>query len=529
MRSPLFRLLTVGVVLAALGTTLAQSASYDANAVINLATNADPTFNPWYPGVGVESDLLNEMIFEGLTRWDGNALPSPDLATKWSVSQDGLTWTFDLRANVKWSDGAPFTADDVAYTFNDIVLNKQLGSNNAHIYDPVDHVEVVNPLQVKFILKRPFSSLPAYLAYFEGILPKHIFANASESPFKLSSFNKQHPVGTGPFMVQQYVSGAYIRLVRNPNYWGPKPKLAGVTFKVVPEPDAQVAQMLSGGLDLIRVENPTLLSRLQNAPGLSLDQQSENVYFFVILNQTNPAYQDVRVRQALLYAIDRKAIIQSVLKGYGEVATGPIAPVQKAYYDPNVKKYPYDPAEAKKLLAEAGYTPGPDGTLQKDGKPFEITIDAGQYGQLVPISLLVQQYWQKIGVKVKMNTMDWNSYLTKTFVKRNYEATVCWWRTPTTPDVSPYYQSSAAVNGNNWPEYKNPQLDQLLNQELAATTQQEKVQAATKIQELVAQQLPYLYLYYPKTVVVRKSNLEGLLPINLPAAFQHSEDWYVAK
>jgi len=528
MRSPLFRLLIAGLVLTALGTTFAQTEAYDSNAVINLATNADPTFNPWYPGVGIESDLINSMIFESLTRWDGNALPSPALATKWSVAADGLSWTFDLRPNVKWQDGKPFTADDVAFTFNKIVLNKDLGSNNANIYNPVDHVEAVNPLEVKFVLTTPFSSLPSYLAYYVGILPKHVFEGVAD-PFKLSSFNKQHPIGTGPFMVDRYVSGAYVRLVRNPDYWGGKAKLAGVTFKVVPEPDAQVAQVLSGGLDLIRVENPTLLTRLQNTPGLALDQQSENVYFFVILHQTDPRFQDVRVRQALLYAIDRKAIIQSVLKGYGQVATGPIAPVQKAYYDPTVKQYPYDPAQAKALLAEAGWTPGPDGILQKDGQPLEITIDQGQFGQLVPIALLVQQYWQDIGVKVKMNIMDWNSYLTKTYVKRDYQATVCWWRTPTTPDVSPYYLSDASGQGNNWPDYKSPELDKLLKAELAATTQDEKVAATKKVEQFVAEQLPYLYLYYPQTVVVRKANLKGLLKINLPAAFQHSEDWYVAK
>lgn len=528
MRRLPFRLLAAAVALVALSAAAAQAPSYNANAVINLATNADPTFNPWYPGVGVESDLINSMIFEGLTRWNGDAQPSPALATKWSVSKDGLTWTFDLRPNVKWQDGKPFTAADVAFTFNKVVLNKSLGATNAHIYSPVERVEVVNPLEVKFILKRPFSSLPAYLAYFEGILPEHVFKNVA-NPFKDASFNKEHPIGTGPFMVQKYVSGAYVRLVRNPNYWGGKPKLAGVVFKVVPEPDAQIAQVLSGGLDMIRVENPTLLSRLKNAPGLVFDKQSENVYFFVILHQTNPLFQDVRVRQALEYAIDRKAIIQSVLKGYGQVATGPIAPVQKAYYDPNVKQYPYDPAQAKKLLAEAGWTPGPNGILQKDGKPFQITIDEGQYGQLVPIAELVQQYWQKIGVKVKLNTMDWNSYLTKTFVKRNYEATVCWWRTPTTPDVSPFYLSSAAGTGNNWPDYKSPKLDKLLEDELAATTEQQKVTYADQVQQFVAQQLPYLYLYYPETVVVHRANLHGVLKINLPAAFQHSVDWYVTK
>ena len=186
------------------------------------------------------------------------------------------------------------------------------------------------------------------------------------------------------------------------------------------------------------------------------------------------------------------------------------------------------PTQGQQLLADAGWTPGSDGILQKDGQKLTITIDQGQFGQLVPIALLVQQYWADIGVDVKMNVMDWNSYLTKTYVNRDYEATVCWWRTPPTPDVSPYYESGAAVEGNNWPDYK-PELDQLLAKELAATTVDDKVSVAKDIQHLVARELPYLYLYYPELTLVRKANLQGMITSNLPAAFQHSVDWYLAK
>ena len=505
----------------------AQEPSYDPEASITLTTNADPTFNPWYPGVGIESDLVNEMIFDGLTRWDENMKVSPRLATSWNVSDDGLTWTFELRKNVKWHDGEKFDANDVAFTFNDIVLNKEVGANNSNIYAPINHVEIIDDYTVKFIMDEPFSSLPEYLTYYEGILPKHIFEGVKD-PWSLSSFNKAQPIGTGAFRLETYQSGAFVKLVRNADYWDGEPKIREVTFQVVPDPDAQIAQMLAGNLDLISVENPTLLSRLQSMPNLTFDSQSENVYYFVILHQTDPRFQDVRVRQGLLQAIDRQAIIDSVLKGYGSVATGPIAPIQKAYYTDKVAQHPYDPENAKKLLAEAGWTPGNDGILQKDGERFTITIDQGEFGQLLPIAVLIQQYWKDVGVDVKLNVMDWNSYLTKTYVNRDYQATVCWWRTPATPDVSPYYDSAAAGSGNNWPDYKDPKLDKLLKAELSATDEQEKKQIAVEIQKYVAENLPYLYLYYPEGTVVRDEALSGLMPTNLPAAFQHSAEWYVA-
>lgn len=513
-------------VLASFGA--AQEEAYDPEAAITLTTNADPTFNPWYPGVGIESDLINEMIFDGLTRWDENMQVSPRLATSWEVSDDGLTWTFELRENVLWHDGEVFDAEDVAFTFNEIVLNSELGATNANIYAPIDRVEIVDSYTVEFLMNEPFSSLPEYLTYYEGILPEHIFAGV-EDPWSLSSFNKEGPIGTGAFRFEAYQSGAFVRLVRNPDYWDGEPKIREVTFQVVPDPDAQIAQMLAGNLDLISIENPTLLSRLQSRPGLAFDSQSENVYYFVILHQTDPRFQDVRVRQGLLHAIDRQAIIDSVLEGYGSVATGPIAPIQQEFYTDEVDQYPYDPERARELLAEAGWTPGSDGILQKDGERLTITIDQGEFGQLVPIAVLVQQYWQDVGVEVNLNVMDWNSYLTKTYVNRDYEATVCWWRTPATPDVSPYYHSEAAGSGNNWPDYKDPELDKLLTAELAATSLEEKKQYAIEIQEYVAEQLPYLYLYYPEGTVVRNEKLQGLIASNLPAAYQHSAEWYVAQ
>ena len=146
MRKTLAALATSLLLLLA-GAALAQDAAFDPDATLTLATNADPTFNPWYPGVGIESDLINELLFDGLTRWNENMQASPRLATSWSVSDDGLSWTFDLRNGVKWHDGAPFTADDVAFTFNEIVRKDGLGANNATIYTPIDHVEVVDPLR----------------------------------------------------------------------------------------------------------------------------------------------------------------------------------------------------------------------------------------------------------------------------------------------------------------------------------------------------------------------------------------------
>ena len=527
LRSTVLSLLLVLVGLS--DTVSAQTADFDPDATLKLATNADPTLNPWTPGAVIESNLINTLVFDQLVRYDKEDLtPAPALASSWEISEDGLSWTFALRDDVTWQDGEPFTADDVAFTFNDVVLVDELAANNASSFGPVERVEVVDPTTVRFVLSEPFSSLPYYLAYYAGILPEHLLGDA-ENPLSVATFNKQTPVGTGAFQVAEFVPGSYVRLERNPTYWGGEPKVGSIVFSIVPDPNTQLAQILAGELDMVTVSDPALLAGVANNPNLEVLEQSQNVYYFVALNQNDPRFQDVRVRQALLYAINRPAIIDSVLKGYGEIATGPIAPLQQALYESEVPNYPFDPEKAKELLAEAGYTPGPDGILAKDGEPLNIAMPTGQFGYLVPATLLVQQYWKDIGVQADVQVLEWNTYIQQMFVNRQYEATLAWWSTPPTPDVSPYYASSAAEAGQNIPGYKSAELDEIMAAGRGATSEEAQVKTYREMQEFLAQELPYLYLWYPDIITVRNAQIEGMLDINNPAAFQYASEWYVAR
>jgi peptide/nickel transport system substrate-binding protein len=523
------RLLALLAALAIFTIATAQTPNYDPNGSLTFVTNADPTLNPWTPGAVIESNLVNTILFDQLTRYSTKDLtPSPDLATSWEAAPDALSWTFHLRQGVKWSDGKPFGAADVAFTFNKVILNKALGANNSSVFSPVDHVEVVDPNTVRFVLKSPFSSLPYYLAYFAGMLPAHVLESAP-NPLQVASFNKSNPVVTGPFKVAEFVPGSYVRLEPNPDYWGQAPKVKTIVFKVVADPNTQLAQLLAGDVDMVTVTNPTLLAGVERNPNLEVLRQSQNIWYWVALNQSDPRFTDVRVRQALLTAIDRQAIIDSVLKGYGTVATGPIAPLQKAFYDGSVPSYPYDPARAKQLMADAGWTPGPDGILQKDGKKLTITVPTGQFGYLVNATLLVQQYWKAIGVDAKLNVMEWNAYIQDVVVKRNYQATLAWWSTPPTPDITPYFSTAAAEKGNNIPNYKNAELDALMAKARAATNVDDEVTVVKAIEANVAQNLPYLFLWYPDIITVLNKKVGGMATINTPTAFQYSADWYVKR
>jgi len=498
-----------------------------AGGTVTIPIGADPTLNPWSPNAFVESLFINRVIFEGLTKPGKDLAPAPDLATSWTIAPDGLSWTFKLRDGVKWSDGKPFSADDVAFTFNDIVLKKELGAQNAASYAAVKSVTVVDPTTVRFDLSRKFAALASFLAYNSGIVPKHVL---SADPLKTTSFNKGTPVSTGPFKVEKYTSGQSVSLVRNDSYFGPKPYLDKVVFTVVPDPNTQIAQALSGDLTIMILDNKAAVDRVKTASGLTVVSRPLVQYYWLALNQTDSRFTDVRVRQAFVHAIDRKAIIKSVELGYGQVANSPITPALKAYFDPSLsEKYPYDPPKAKELLAAAGWTPGANGVLQKDGKPFQFTMDVGQRGVLEPVNALIQQDLKNVGVIADLNTMEWNAYIQKDVVRRDYTATVNWWTYPSDPDVFPYYHSSAAGKGFNIPGYQDPKLDDLLVQGQSASDLEQRKAVYKQLQAYTSETLPYLFLWYPQEIDVLSSSLQGVPELGLRDAVQYIGEWWLAK
>ncbi|MEX0416743.1 ABC transporter substrate-binding protein [Bacillus sp. C30] len=488
----------------------------------------DPIFNPWHPNAYAESNLVNRVIFSGLTKPGKDLAPAPNLATKWEVSDDGLVWTFKLREGVKWHDGKPFSAEDVSFTFNDVVLNKSLGSNGASNYKSLDHVEVKDDLTVEFHLKTPWAALPAYLGFNSEILPKHVLEG--RDPFDLTSFNKEKPIGTGPFKIGKYISGQSIELVPNTDFFEGAPKLDKVVYKILADPNTHIAQALSNELDVFVLEDKNSLDRIKQAKNLTVMPSDTTKYFWISLNQKNELFQDVKVRQAFMHAIDRKAIIDTVLKGYGKIADAAISPNLKNYYTDEVTKYDYDPKKAKELLEKAGWKDSDgDGILDKDGKPFKFTFEVAVQGDLEPIAQMVQQYLKDIGLDVKLSTMEWNAMIEKHIIKRDYEMILNWWAYPNDPDVFAQYHSTNAGKGNNIPGYQDPRLDELLVAGQKTNDPEERAKVYKEVQQYMSDTLPYLYLWYPQEIQVRNNKLKGVPDMYFGGALHYINEWWVEK
>jgi len=512
----------VATVAAALLVGPAAAGPAGGNAVVYPIV-ADPTFNPWHPRAFVESVFPNRVIYNGLTKPGKNLQPAPDLAERWEVSGDGLTWTFFLRRNVRWHDGREFTADDVKFTY-DIVTDPKLGAGGAANFRGIKEIQVADKFTVRFVLTSPTASLAAFMATNAGIIPKHAFEGVAD-PWTHDAFNKRAPVGTGAYKVGQYVPGSHVTLVRNDAYFLGRPQLDSVTFKVLPDANTQIAQLLSGELTLIMVDNPSSVRAVQNRPDVEISTVPQTNFYWLAVNHRVPWLADRRVKQAMMYAIDRKAMINGFLQGYAREATGIISPALTFYYRSGVKSYEFDRAKARQLLAEAGWRPGPDSILVKDGQRFRFALTYPRVQFFEQLAALIAQYFRAVGIETTHDGLEFNQFVSQRLLPRRFEVMAGWWITPADPDFFNYVHGSNAERGFNIPMYTNPQSDRLLEQARASSDPAQRARIYEQWQRLVAEELPYLYLWWPLEIRAISKRLGGVPAIGLRDAFQYTHEW----
>ncbi len=474
--------------------------------VWRMALHANPTAYPITIPGALADILVNKTIYNCLTQYqlkDGAIEVVPDLAESWEANDDLTEYTFRLKQGVKWHDGQPFTADDVKFTF-EAILNPNVNAALRGPVSSIDRVEVVDEHTVRFILKRPFAPFPVMLGYNQAIVPKHLLEGQDLN--QPTEFLK-NPIGTGPFKFKEFVQGSHLEVAANPDFFDGAPYLDGIVFKVIPDGNARVAQVKAGEVDFTVIEPPQV-DALKGADNVEIREAPQVNYYFFAVNHTVPRLQDVRVRRALSHAIDKQAIVDRILRGYGQVATGPINPLLGDYYNPDVTTYEYDMDKAAALLEEAGWTKGPDGVLvNASGERFTILFNGPKgFPVMEQVITYAQQQYQKLGIEVTLDIVDWPVHLEK-YRNLEYDLLMEWWITPPDPDLYDHYFSESAQN--RW-AYKNPQLDELLVQARSEADRAKRVQLYHEIQKLIAEDLPVIYLYYPRELQAVSKRTKGL-------------------
>jgi peptide/nickel transport system substrate-binding protein len=462
-------------------------------------------------------------VFNGLVRYDKNLQLEGDLAESWEVSPDGKRITFHLRKGVKWHDGAPLTSDDVMFTYRRMI-DPRTPTAYGEDFKQVRRAAAPDPHTFVVEYARPFA--PALASWGMHVLPKHLLENYPD--ISKSPLNKK-PVGTGPYRFVEWKTGEKVVFDASPDYFEGKPYIARVISRVIPDQATMFLELKSGGVDIMALTPPQYVRQTETAEfrkSFNKYKYTASGYTYLGFRLSHPFFKDKRVRQAIAHAADKKSLIDGVLLGLGQEATGPYKPGTWAF-NPSVKKYPHDPARAKALLAEAGWKEK-DGVLVKDGQPFEFTVltNAGNEARAKTAAIL-QQNLAEVGIRMKIRTVEWAAFINEFIDKRKFDAVILGWNITPDPDQFDIWHSSkTGPKELNHVGFANPEVDRLLDEGRSTFDLEKRKKAYFRIQEILAEEQPYVFLFVPEALPVVHHRFRGIAPA--PAGITYNfVKWYV--
>lgn len=478
---------------------------------------------------------IGDSIFDGLTDIDENGTPTAGVAKSWDISKDGLTYTFHLRDDVKFSDGTSLTADDVKFTFEVICDPSFSGAwdsssmgikgrddfNKGKTKD-LEGVKVIDKHTVSITLDHPNSSLLYQIR--EVILPKSYFGkDYTPGNTKCVEALLQKPVGCGPYKIVKYVPGQEVDLEANENYWKGTPKIKNIIFKATDENNS-IQNLISGATDADTFKaTPENISQLKEKGFINLSIVPAAQYSYVGVNCKDAKFSDKNVRQALAYGLNRQQLIQTVYKGQAFLASEPQSIINPSYLK-NVNEYKYDPDKANKLLDAAGWKKGSDGMRSKNGVKFTIQLlcsSTNAANQLI-IPIMKANY-KELGIDVVPQLMDLNTVLSKMQSKK-FDAYLM--GTSIGADVMSDLAGLKSNSPYNFNQYSNSDVDKLVDDGIKETNDKNRIEIEQKIYKIVNEELPNIYTYQPKTLYGYNSRISGIefLPYkNFPYSFYKTE------
>lgn len=485
------------------------------------------------------SHAVAGQIYNGLVKYDKNLNITGDLAESFDISTDGLTITFHLRHGVKWHDGAPFTARDVLYTYR-VTVDPKTPTAYAEDFKQVKNISVPDDHTVRVVYGEPFA--PALASWGMNILPAHLLEGQDITKSPLA----RKPVGTGPYRFKEWVSGQKIVLEANLEYFEGRPYIDRFIYRIIPDTSTMYMELKSGAIDLMSLTPVQFARQTANRSFTSRFNKyryPSSGYLYMGYNLRHPLFGDKRIRQAMTAAINKDELIHGVLFGMGQKAHGPIVPGRWAY-NPNVKDIAYDPQHAAELLAQAGWKEKnsegilvrkemikkADGTMVEQLKPFKFTILTNQGNQQrLMTAQIVQQRLRQVGIDVKIRIVEWATFLKEFVNKGNFEVVMLAWNISQDPDMYDVWHSSKTNPGElNFIGYKNPEIDRLLVEGRSTFDIEKRKRAYFRIQEILAEDQPYTFLYVPDALPVVSARIRGVEPA--PAGIGHNQiKWYVPK
>jgi peptide/nickel transport system substrate-binding protein len=475
----------------------------------------------------VDQDL-SALIFNGLTRFNGRGDLEPDLAETWEVSEDGLAYLFKLRSDIRWQDGQPFTADDVIFTVSLMQDPEFPGVPYLSQLWQTVVVEKLDKYTIRFLLPEPFPAFADFTTI--GILPHHLLQEMPARDLLNHPFNLQ-PVGTGPFKLAE-INSKMARLAANPFYTGSKSRLASLELHFYPTYQATITAYREGEVQGISFIPPHVIPAVQDIESLDLYTAQLSGYDIIYLNlqtpETLPFFQDVKVRQAMLSALDRQTIIDQALYGQGIPATGPILPWSWAY-NAAQPVIGFSPITATQLLNEAGWLDNDgDGIREKEGVPFAFTLLSSDDPDKINVAETVSEQWRQVGISATLEIVG--AGLGERLVQHNFQAALAEVLLAGDPDPYPFWHQTQIEGGQNYAGWNHTEASMLLEAARTIADKGSRNDFYFQFQRIFAEEVPSLILFHPVYTygVSRDINDLQLMPmINPSDRFDTVTQWYI--
>ena len=438
--------------------------------------------------------LISNPIFSKLVGLKSDFSPSPDLAKTWTISEDGKTYTFNLHEGVTWHDGKPLTSDDVRFTFESVLFaHHNIGKSLAPF---VEGIETPDANTIVFQLKSPNDVFLTFVAGQSYIQPKHLYegTDIADNPANLA------PVGSGPFKFESWSKGQEVVLVRNENYFlKDQPYVDRIVTRFIPEPSARIRSLEAGEIDYVAYFDlpPAFIVELQKNPDIKVVSKGHEAWGSIVElmpNHDKAPFNDIRVRRALTHAIDRKFIVDKANYGLSKVATGPVSSDIGWAYNPDTKQYPFDIAEANRLLDEAGLAPDANGIRFKTNIVVTRTIEAN-----LKSAQIIGEQLRQVGIDVEVRGMDAATVVEQVYTTREFDLFVQSLTTGPDPAMGMQRQYISSnirpVPYTNGIGYRNPTVDEMFAKAAASPSREERAKLYKEISTILCDDAVLVWLY----------------------------------
>lgn len=480
------------LILTLISFTLAQS--------FHRSISSSPTrINPLLATDSASGEITG-WIFNGLVKFDKNGKIAPDLAKSWYF-ENNTTLIFELRDGIFWHDGKKFGAEDVKFTF-EFMKSPKVVTPYKSDFKYVKKIEILDKTHIKIVYKKPY--FKALAIWMMGILPKHLWKNEKE-PMQ-SKLNKA-PVGTGPYkMVKPLKVNSAIELISNKKYFIHPPYIKKQIFHYIADPATEFMMLKAKKLDIGSLSPLQLAKEItpEFKKNYNIYEKASNSYTYLGFNLKKKMFQDKRVREAITLAIDKKEIINLLFFSHGKICNGPFMPNTLAYpkdFDPPK----YNPKRAIKLLKEAGYT-------KEHPLEFTLTTNTGNETRVYAAEI-IQQQLLKVGIKMKIRTLEWQAFLNTVVFPRNFEAVLLGWGLSLIPDAYSIWHSDGDKNGGfNFIGYHNKKVDKLIKESESIIDQEKFSKNYQKLFKMIVADYPYVFLYIPNSITVVNKKVKNVSP-----------------